>query len=76
MIFSFAASFRAKRKLGKLIIAAAKAGALAKGGGDQRSKHRDKKIPVKPSLAAAHVDKNLAISARWRRAAGQPRKPG
>jgi hypothetical protein len=57
-------SIRAKRKLGQLIIAAGKAGALAKGGGDQRSNHRDKNNPVKPTLASAHVDKNLANSAR------------
>jgi hypothetical protein len=46
-----------------------KAGALAKGGGDQRSKHRAKKSPVIPSLAAARVDKHLADRGRERRAA-------
>lgn len=55
---------RAKRKLGKLMIAAAKAGALAKGGKPHQKLYRDKKIPVTPTLANAHVDKNLAISAR------------
>jgi protein gp37 len=57
-------SIRAKRKLGQLIIAAGKAGALAKGGGDQRPNHRVKNNPVTPTLASAHVDKNLANSAR------------
>jgi hypothetical protein len=56
---------RATRKLGQMIVAAGKAGALAKGGGDQRSKHRVKKNPVfQPTLASVGVDKNTANEAR------------
>jgi protein gp37 len=57
-------SIKAKRKLGQLILAASGAGALAKGGKAMQKPYRDKKNPVTPTLANAHVDKNLANSAR------------
>jgi protein gp37 len=56
---------RAQRKLGQMMEAARKAGALAKGGGDQRSDHRGVKSPGDPpTLADQGVDKDLAKSAR------------
>ena len=55
-------AIQARRKLGKLIIEAGKAGALSKGG---RPKNRGKKTAVtNPSLFSVGVDTNLAKSAR------------
>jgi len=56
--------FRAQRKLGELITAAAKADALAKGGRPHQKTYRVKNNPVEPTLAGAGVDKNTAHSAR------------
>jgi protein gp37 len=65
-------AIQAKRKLGKLMVAASKAGALAKGtrghlaGQNKGGKPGGlKKTRLdEPTLAGAHVDKNLANSAR------------
>lgn len=53
-------NLRAKRKLGLLMKAASEAGVLAKAG----RKNRGKNTPIKPTLADAGVDKNLAKAAR------------
>jgi hypothetical protein len=48
-------------RLGELMDQQRKAGKLAKGGGDQRSKHRVKSKPGdKTTLSNAGIDKNLA----------------
>jgi protein gp37 len=57
-------SIRAKRKLGKLILAASQAGALAKPPGGSNKRPRKDRGKNTPTLADAHVDKNLAKSAR------------
>lgn len=56
---------RATRRIGELMEEQRKAGELAKGGGDQRSKHRGKKSPGgPPTLADQDIDKDLAKLAR------------
>jgi N6-adenosine-specific RNA methylase IME4 len=62
---------RATRRLGELIEIDRKAGKLAKGGGDKRSKHRVTKRPAdSKSLADQGIDKHLADRAR--KAAAMP----
>jgi hypothetical protein len=61
----------AERKLGQLMAAQKEAIGFNKGGGDQRSEHRDSKKPGgPPTLAEAGIDKNLADKAR--KAAAMP----
>jgi hypothetical protein len=58
---------RAERRLGELMEQQKKSFGLNKGGGDQRSKHRDSKKPggnANATLAEAGIDKNLANRAR------------
>jgi len=56
---------RATRRIGELMGEQKKTVGLAKGGGDQKSKHRGKKNPSgPPTLADAGIDKNLAKEAR------------
>jgi protein gp37 len=57
-------SIRAKRKLGEMIIAAAKAGALAKPPGGSKKRPRKDRVKNNPTLESAGVDKNLAHEAR------------
>jgi hypothetical protein len=55
----------AERKLGQLMAAQREMIGFNKGGGDQRSDHRDSKKPGgPPTLADAGIDKNLAQHAR------------
>jgi hypothetical protein len=55
----------AERKLGQLMAAQRDTIGFNKGGGDQRSDHRDSKKPSDPlTLAEAGIDKNLAHRAR------------
>jgi hypothetical protein len=57
---------RAERALGQLMKQQKKSVGFNKGGGDQRSKHRDSKKPgdAKPTLTQAGINKNVANRAR------------
>jgi hypothetical protein len=57
--------FEAERRLGQLMQAQKETVGFNKGGGDQRSDHRDSKNPGgPPTLAEAGIGKNLASKAR------------
>jgi hypothetical protein len=63
----------AERKLGQLMTAQKETIGFNKGGGDQRSDHRDSENPGgPPTLAEAGIDKNLAKRARAAASMSEP----